>query len=427
MFVDKVQVSVKAGDGGNGSVSFRHEIYVDRGGPDGGDGGKGGDVVLVASTNQDTLAAFRYNKLIVAKHGQNGSKQKKRGKSADDLLVALPVGTMVFDAEGNQVADLTTDNQQVIIAAGGKGGFGNAHFISSVRQAPRIAETGEPGEEMELTFELRMLADVGLVGLPNAGKSSLLVAISNARPEVADYPFTTLTPHLGVVDVGGESLLVADIPGLIEGASEGKGLGDEFLRHVSRCSVLLHLIDCTQDDIAGHYKTIRAELKAYSKELAAKPEVIVLTKTDQLTDDLVAMQLEALAQAAPKKSKQYAISSYAKRGLDEVLFELKKVADAQKKKQAKAEDKAQSGPTVITLTAKPDSWKTIRRNETSFVVTGHKIEKFAHRTDFDNDHGVQRLRDILKKMGIMNSLRKLGINPDDTIIIGDPKIGSLKY
>ncbi len=427
MFVDKVQVSVKAGDGGDGAVSFRHEIYVDRGGPDGGDGGKGGDVVLVASRNQDTLAAFRYNKLIVAENGVNGSKQKKRGRSADDLVVPIPVGTMVFDAEGNQVADLTEDNQQVVIAAGGKGGFGNAHFISSVRQAPRVAEKGENGEEMELVFELRMLADVGLVGLPNAGKSSFLTAVSNARPDVADYPFTTLTPHLGVVDVGGDSLLIADIPGLIEGASEGKGLGDEFLRHVSRCSVLLHLIDVTNDEIAANYKTIRAELKAYSKEIAAKPEIIALTKTDQLTPDLVEMQLAALAEVAPKKSKQFAISSYAKRGLDELLFEIKKVVTAQKKKEAKAEAEAQSGLPVITITQKPDSWKTVRRDEKNFIVTGHKIEKFAHRTDFGNEHGVQRLRDILKKMGIMNSLRKLGISPDDNIIIGDPKIGSLKY
>jgi GTP-binding protein len=427
MFVDKAQVSVKAGDGGNGAVSFRHEIYVDRGGPDGGDGGKGGDVVLVASRNQDTLAAFRYSRLIVAENGLNGSKQKKRGRSADDLIVPLPVGTIVFDADGNQLADLTEDNQQVIIAAGGNGGFGNAHFISSVRQAPRIAELGEKGEVMELTFELRMLADVGLVGLPNAGKSSFLTAVSNARPEIADYPFTTLTPHLGVVDVGGDSLLIADIPGLIEGASEGKGLGDEFLRHVSRCSVLLHLIDCTQDDIAGNYKTIRGELKAYSKELAAKPEIIALTKIDQLTPDLVEMQLEALAAVAPKKSKQFAISSYAKRGLDELLFELKKVSVAQKKKDAKKEEKLEADTTVITLTKKPDSWKAVRRDEKSFIVTGHKIEKFAHRTDFENEQGVHRLRDILKKMAIMNSLRKQGINPDDTIIIGDPKIGSLKY
>lgn len=426
MFVDKVQVSVKAGDGGNGAVSFRHEIYVDKGGPDGGDGGKGGDVVLVASRNQDTLAAFRYNKLIVAENGNPGFKQRKRGKSADDLIVPLPVGTIVFNEQGEQLADLTEDNQQVIIAQGGKGGFGNAHFVSSVRQAPKVAEKGEPGEAMELIFELRMLADVGLVGLPNAGKSSFLTAVSNARPEVADYPFTTLAPHLGVVDVGGDALLIADIPGLIKGASEGKGLGDEFLRHVSRCGVLLHLIDATQDDIAAHYKTIRAELKAYSKEIAAKPEVIALTKTDQLPDDLVAMQKELLIAHAPKKVKIYTISSYAKRGLDELLFELKKNVVAYKKKEAKIAENEKAN-TVITLTQKPDSWKLVRQDEKTFVLTGHKIEKFAHRTDFTNEHGVTRLRDIMKKMGIMNQLKKEVANPDDTIIIGSPKIGSLKY
>jgi GTPase len=426
MFVDKVQVSVKAGDGGNGAVSFRHEIYVDKGGPDGGDGGKGGDVVLVASRNQDTLAAFRYNKLITAEDGKPGFKQRKRGKSADDLIVPLPVGTIVFNEQGEQLADLTEDNQQVVIASGGKGGFGNAHFVSSVRQAPKVAEKGEPGEIMELVFELRMLADVGLVGLPNAGKSSFLTAVSNARPEVADYPFTTLAPHLGVVDVGGDALLIADIPGLIEGASEGKGLGDEFLRHVSRCGVLLHLIDATQDDIAVHYKTIRTELKAYSKEIATKPEIIALTKTDQLTDDLVAMQLELLAAHTPKKVKIFTISSYAKRGLDELLFELKKSVVAYKKKEAKNAEKEEAN-TVITLTQKPDSWKLVRLDEKTFVLTGHKIEKFAHRTDFTNEHGVTRLRDIMKKMGIMNQLKKEVANPDDTIIIGSPKIGSLKY
>jgi GTP-binding protein len=335
MFVDKAQVSVKAGDGGNGAVSFRHEIYVDKGGPDGGDGGKGGDVVLVASRNQDTLAAFRYSRLITAENGQNGSKQKKRGRSAEDLIVPLPVGTMVFDAEGNQIADLTEDNQQVKIAAGGNGGFGNAHFISSVRQAPRIAELGEKGEAMELTFELRMLADVGLVGLPNAGKSSFLTSVSNARPEIADYPFTTLTPHLGVVDVGGDSLLIADIPGLIEGASEGKGLGDEFLRHVSRCSVLLHLIDATQDDIAGNYKTIRAELKSYSKELAAKPEIIALTKIDQLSADLIAMQLEVLALLCQKNQKNSQYLHTQNGGLTSFYSNLRKWLLAKRKKKQK--------------------------------------------------------------------------------------------
>lgn len=426
MFVDRAQVQVKAGDGGNGIVSFRQEKFIDRGGPDGGDGGRGGDVILIASRNQDTLAAFRFNKLIKANNGKPGTMRRKRGRSAEDLEVFIPVGTTIFDTDNNQKVDLIEDGQRVVIAAGGKGGFGNAHFISSVRQAPRVAEKGEKGDEFELIFELRMLADVGLVGLPNAGKSSFLSAVSNARPEIADYPFTTLTPHLGVVDVAGDSLLIADIPGLIEGASEGKGLGDEFLRHVSRCSVLLHLIDATQDDLALHYKTIRSELKAYSLEIAAKKEVVALTKTEQLPPDMIEMQMDILQKVLPKSTKLFAISSYAKRGLDDTLYELKKIVVKHKKAEAAAKEKADLEP-VISLDAKPDSWTVERIGEKKFKVTGHKIEKFAERTDFDNDHGVQRLRDILKKMGIMYELRKQGIGPDNTISIGDPTIGSLKY
>src|SRR3990167_7782581 len=231
MFVDKTSVTVQAGDGGNGAVSFRHEKFVDKGGPDGGDGGKGGDIIFEASRNQDTLSAFRYQRLLKAEFGQPGSKRRKHGRSAKDLLVQVPIGTSVYKDE-ELIADLTKDEEQVVIARGGKGGFGNAHFVSSTRQAPRVAEKGEKGEKLELTLELKMIADVGLVGLPNAGKSTLLASISHAHPAIADYPFTTLSPNLGVVDIDKKtSILIADIPGLIEGASEGKGLGDEFLRH----------------------------------------------------------------------------------------------------------------------------------------------------------------------------------------------------
>lgn len=237
-FIDKASVTILAGDGGNGRLSFRREKFVDRGGPDGGDGGDGGSVVFVASRNQNTLAAFRYEKELHAKPGEAGSSRRKHGRSADDLRVAVPVGTVVVDEAGQLLADLAVDGQEAVLAKGGKGGFGNAHFVSSTRQAPRIVEKGEKGEQKYLQLELKMIADVGLVGLPNAGKSTLLSVISNARPEIADYPFTTLVPNLGVVDVeGGQGLLFADIPGLIEGAAEGKGLGDEFLRHVERTAV----------------------------------------------------------------------------------------------------------------------------------------------------------------------------------------------
>lgn len=426
MFVDKVKVQVAAGNGGDGIVSFRHEIYVDKGGPDGGDGGKGGDVILLASRNQNTLAAFRFQKLIKADDGQAGGGARKHGRSAKDLLVQVPVGTVVLDESGEIVADLTFDGQQAVIAEGGKGGFGNAHFVSSVRQAPRIAEKGEKGDKANYVFELRMIADVGLIGLPNAGKSSFLTAVSNARPEIADYPFTTLTPHLGVVDVNGEAILMADIPGLIEGASEGKGLGDEFLRHVSRCSILLHMIDANSNDIASDYKTIRSELVAYSKEIAKKPEIVILTKAETLTEDILAMQQELLCTVLPKKTKVYQVSSYAKRGLDTVLFDLQKVVKAEKSKQAAKKAKETDDLPIIRLKTTPEAWQ-IKKTDNAFIVTGRKIEKFVDRTDFGNDHGIQRLRDIMKKMGIMNQLRRDGINPGDRIIIGNPSRGEITY
>lgn len=423
MFVDSVKIQVAAGDGGDGKVSFRHEIYVDKGGPDGGDGGKGGNVVFVASRNQNTLAAFRYQKEVNAEHGKPGSGSNKRGKSADDLQVPVPVGTSIVDESGELLFDLTEDGQRAVVAYGGKGGFGNAHFVSSVRQTPRVAERGERGDRLTVRLELKVIADVGLVGLPNAGKSSFLTAVSNARPEVADYPFTTLTPHLGVVDVNGDALLVADIPGLIEGASEGKGLGDAFLKHVSRCSVLLHLIDATQDDVAAAYKTIRAELTAYSKELGVKPEVVALTKIEMLDDELVAMQSEALRQAGAERV--YAMSSYAKKGLDKVLYELHSIVSAHRQQieEAKAEE---SAIPVIRLADKPDAW-TIDQKDTYFLVKGRKIEKFTERTDFSNEYGVQRLRDIMKKMGILRELKKRGIEPGQRIVIGNPSRGEITY
>lgn len=426
MFVDKVEVNIAAGDGGDGVVSFRHEIYVDKGGPDGGDGGDGGDVILTASRNQNTLAAFRYNKLIKAQDGQKGDGARKHGRSAKALLVPVPVGTAVLNDKNELIADLVQDEQQLIIAEGGKGGFGNAHFVSSVRQAPRVAEKGEKGDKGTYIFELRMIADVGLIGLPNAGKSSFLTAVSNARPEVADYPFTTLTPHLGVVDVNGEALLLADIPGLIKGASKGKGLGDEFLRHVSRCSVLLHLIDVNSNDIAADYLTIRDELSAYSKEIAKKPEIIVITKVETLSDDLVTMQTELLQAVTPGKTQIFTVSSYAKRGLDTLLFALQKEVAKDKAKKAKKSKKAEEALPVIRLKATPEAWQIIK-TDNGYLVTGRKIERFADRTDFTNDHGLQRLRDIMKKMGIMHQLRREGIDAGDTIIIGKPSRGELIY
>lgn len=425
MFVDVAQVKLKAGDGGNGVVSFRHEKFIDRGGPDGGDGGKGGDVVLVASRNQNTLANFRFQKELKADNGQAGSKRRKHGRNGPDLIVAVPVGTSVLSEDGTNLADLTLDEQQLIIARGGQGGFGNAHFTSSTRQAPRVAEKGELGTELTVTLELKMIADVGLIGLPNAGKSTLLSVVSNARPEIANYPFTTLTPNLGVVDLDKQqSLLFADIPGLIEGASEGKGLGDEFLRHVERTRILLHLIDAYQENISEAYKTIQAELTAYKIDLSTKPQMVVLTKIDGLDAEIVADCLSELKKIIPKGTPLYAISAQSGQGLKELLFNLKKLVAKQQVKQAK-EEEGQNDIPVLTLSTEA-AWQ-VAKTDNGFVVTGKKIERFASRTDFASFHGTQRLRDIMKKMGIMHELRRQGVNPEDKIIIGKPRIGSIEY
>jgi GTP-binding protein len=426
MFVDKVQVNIKAGDGGDGIVSFRHEIYVDKGGPDGGDGGKGGDVIARASRNENTLAKYRFNKLQKAENGKNGAGQKKRGRSGRDLILDVPVGTVVVYND-EIVADLTQDGAEAIIAKGGDGGFGNAHFTSSVRQAPKVAEKGEKGEEFDFIFELKMIADIGLIGLPNAGKSTLLSVVSNARPEIADYPFTTIVPNLGVVDLDkNKSLLIADIPGLIEGASSGKGLGDEFLRHVSRCQILLHLIDSRSEDIARDFKIIRTELEKHSPELASKKEVIALTKIDLVDSDIVEYQKEQLSKIIDSNTLVYAISSSAHMFVKEMLYELYEMA--QDSNAAEQEDSAQEGLPVISLTTKPKevAW-TVTKKQKYWQVKGHKIEKFARRTDFENQHGVARLRDIMKKMGILRELDRQGIEVGAEIRIGSPVVGKIEY
>ena len=421
MFVDTAKVFVQAGRGGDGAVSFRHEIYVDMGGPDGGDGGRGGDVIFVASENVNTLLDFRYKPELKAEVGQSGSKRDRHGKSGKPFYVKVPMGTIV-KRDGEIIADLTHNGEEFIVAKGGDGGFGNAHFKSSVRQAPRIAEKGEAGDTFEAELELKLLADVGLVGFPNAGKSTFLSVVSNARPEIADYAFTTLTPNLGVADIDSSSLLIADIPGLIEGASEGKGLGDAFLRHVERTAVIMHLIDAYSDDVAKAYTTIRGELHAYSEDLSTRPEVIVLTKIDGLDEELIQMQKDALATVAGD-TPVLAVSSQAHVGLTEVLRALKKEVEAVRTAEKEAVEEENDGLAVISLSqeAQALSWKITKVQDgenTIFVVKGHKIEKFARRTQFDSYEGVNRLRDIMKKMGISHALTREGADGASIIRIG---------
>lgn len=427
MFVDKARVVIKAGDGGNGVVSFRQEKFIDRGGPDGGDGGRGGNIILVASRNQNTLVNFRYQKEITAPDGKPGFSRRMHGRSGKDEIVQVPVGTLVTNAEGEPMADLTEDGQEVIIARGGKGGFGNAHFISSTRQAPRIAEKGEKGDAFDATLELKMIADVGLVGLPNAGKSTFLASVSNARPEIADYPFTTLKPNLGVVDVDKESsLLFADIPGLIEGASEGKGLGDEFLKHVERTAVLLHLIDIYNDDMAAAYTTIQNELAAYSIDLTSRPQIVALTKIEGFDDEIINDKLSQLQPLVPAETPLFAISALSHAKVKDVLFEIKNMVIAERARIAEVEAQQEdAGIKIFKLPDDVDSW-TVTKTDDGFVVKGRKIERFAARTDFDDFHGVQRLRDIMTKMGIMHGLRRQGISAEDKVTIGQ-NLGSFEY
>ena len=460
-------MSLKAGDGGNGAVSFRREIYIPKGGPDGGNGGKGGDIVFRADRNTNTLIDFRFAPILEAENGKNGAGQRAAGRSGKDLIVDVPVGTIVYRLEREEyprsrsmfadganterpspvttgarersendgysralIADLVRDGQTAIIAHGGTGGFGNAHFKSSTRQAPIIAEVGEPGEEFEAELELKTMADVGLVGLPNAGKSTFLSVVSNATPEIADYPFTTLTPQLGVATIDGNDLLIADIPGLIEGAAEGKGLGHDFLRHVDRTAVLLHLIDVYNDDAGEAYRTIRHELEQYS-DLASRPEIVALTKCEGVDDDIIKMQISSILAENPE-AKIFAISSSAHQGLTELLRELLAVvsktapSDVGLKSRERSENdeysRAQDIPTIsLGSDALKDTWKVEKREDGSFKVTGEKIEKFARRTDLNNYASVNRLRDIMKKLGIRAELTSQGAEPDSIIEISGKK------
>ncbi|MEO6109770.1 MAG: GTPase ObgE [Candidatus Saccharimonadales bacterium] len=420
MFVDTAKVYVQAGRGGNGAVSFRHEIYVDKGGPDGGDGGKGGDVIFVGTGGLNTLIDFRYKPELKGQLGQAGAKRDRHGKSGDAIYVKVPVGTIV-KRDGRIIADIIENDQEVVVAKGGDGGFGNAHFKSSVRQAPRIAENGEDGETFEAELELKLLADVGLVGFPNAGKSTFLSVVSNARPEIADYAFTTLSPNLGVADIDDGSLLIADIPGLIEGASEGKGLGDAFLRHVERTAVLLHLIDAYEDDVAKAYQTIRHELASYNDILIDRPEIIALTKTEGLDEEIIQMQVDAVKAVAGDRLV-FAISSPAHKGITEVLRALR--IEVETIREVEELDDETDGLPVISLSADQValSWnveKVTENGQEVFLVTGHKIEKFARRTRFETHEGLNRLRDIMKKMGIAYALTRAGAVGDSVIRIGN--------
>ncbi len=317
-FLDQAKIYLKSGDGGSGCCSFRREKYIEFGGPNGGNGGRGGDVIFEAVPNLNTLIDFRYRQHFKAERGHNGEGKDKFGRKGENLIIKVPVGTqIVADDDETIIKDMLTPYERFTIAKGGDGGYGNAMFKTSTNQAPRRADPGQPGEEMWVWLKLKMIADIGLLGFPNAGKSTFLSAVTSARPKIADYPFTTLHPNLGIAKIDDEEMLIADIPGIIEGAHDGVGLGDHFLRHVERCAVLLHLIDGTEDDVAGRYKAIRKELKLYSPALAQKREIVVLNKTDALTPEEIDEKTKALQKACRKKPMPMSGAAHA--GTTEVL------------------------------------------------------------------------------------------------------------
>jgi GTPase len=339
-FLDQAKVYIRSGDGGNGCVSFRREKFIEFGGPNGGDGGKGGNVVAVAVEGLNTLIDYRYQQHFFAKNGRAGMGKDRHGANGADIIMKVPAGTQIY-AEDNEtlLADLTEVGQRAVLARGGNGGFGNARFKSSTNRAPRHANPGEPGEELTIWLRLKLIADAGIVGLPNAGKSTFLAAVSAAKPKIADYPFTTLHPQLGVVSVDEREFVLADIPGLIEGASEGAGLGDRFLGHVERCRVLLHLIDGTGEHAGKAYQTIRAELEAYGEGLAAKPEIVALNKADAMTPERMKKQLSQLKSAAGKTP--YVVSAATGAGVPEVLRALLKVIG---KAQSEGRERSKPAP-----------------------------------------------------------------------------------
>ncbi len=408
MFRDEATIEVTAGRGGDGIVSFRREKFVPRGGPDGGDGGDGGSVTLVADPGINTLAEYARRKTFAAKHGAPGGKGKRHGKSADDLVLKVPVGTVVRES-GTLVADLDEPDARTVVARGGTGGYGNAHFTSSRRQSPRLAERGEPGESKQLDLELKLVADIGLVGVPSAGKSTLLSRVTAAKPKVADYPFTTTVPGLGIATVGGQRLVLADIPGLIEGAHRGKGLGDAFLRHIERTKAIIHLLDATAGNPAADYRSIRKELTAFDRTLARKPEVIALNKVDTMTE-------EAAAQAAGDLSRWLrkpviAVSAAAGTGVDTLL---KEAAALAKRHRARARKEPVSRIGLAELAPRSLS---VKPKEDGFVVQGPRLERLAAQTDFENPEAVERFWWTARRLGLDARLEKFGATPGVTLTV----------
>lgn len=418
MFADRAKIWIRSGKGGDGHVSFRRELYVPNGGPDGGDGGDGGDVIFQVDEGLNTLTDYRHRRKYAAQDGQEGGKRNCHGKSGQDVILKVPEGTVIKDAgSGKVIADMSADNRRQVVLKGGKGGIGNQHFATSTMQVPKYAKPGQPAQELEVMLELKVIADVGLVGFPNVGKSTLLSRVTNARPKIANYHFTTLNPNLGVVDLDGAGFVIADIPGLIEGASEGVGLGHDFLRHIERTRVIIHMVDAAsvegRDPVEDIY-AINRELEAYNPEIAARPQIIAANKIDAIWEEENSPVDRIRQEFEPKGIKVCPISAVSGQGLKELMYEVQRILDTMEDKPVVFEQEffpeemfvQENLPYMVERSAEePDT----------YLVEGPRIEKMLGYTNLDSEKGFAFFQKFLKDTGILEELEKAGIQEGDTV------------
>lgn len=419
MFADSVRIFIKSGKGGDGHVSFRRELYVPDGGPDGGDGGRGGDVIFVVDKGLNTLGDFRHNKKYTAENGEEGGKRRCHGKDGEDLIIKVPEGTVIKDdASGKVITDMSGDNMREVVLRGGRGGKGNMNYATATMQAPKYAQPGQEAQELWVRLELKVIADVGLVGFPNVGKSTFLSRVTNAKPKIANYHFTTLNPNLGVVDLDGRGFVIADIPGLIEGASQGSGLGHEFLRHIERTKVLIHMVDAASTegrDPVEDIKTINAELEAYNPLLLKRPQIIAANKTDVVYPEDENPTDRLAAEFEPQGIKVFPISAVSGYGLKELLYEVRRMLDA-----------LDEQPIVFDrefftkdISDNPDEPFTISRaDNAAFIIEGARIDRMLGYTNLDSEKGFNYFQKFMRENGIIDKLKEMGIKEGDTVNVG---------
>lgn len=421
MFADRAKIIIRSGKGGNGHVSFRRELFVPDGGPDGGDGGRGGDVIFVVEEGLNTLSEFRHRRKFSATDGEEGGKRKCHGKDGEDIILKVPEGTVIKDAEsGKVIADMSGNNKKVTVLKGGRGGIGNMHFATSTMQAPKYAKPGQPAQELEVMLELKVIADVGLVGFPNVGKSTFLSRVTNARPKIANYHFTTLTPNLGVVDLDGSGFVIADVPGLIEGAAEGVGLGHDFLRHIERTRCMIHIVDAAstegRDPIEDIY-AINKELASYNEEIASRPQVIAANKVDAIYDDGESENpIDRIrAEFEPKGYKVFPISAVTGQGVKELLYYVKGLLDTIEVKEVVFEQEYFPELEIGLDANLPFTVEKSTEEENTYIVEGPRIEKMLGYTNLESEKGFAFFQRFLKETGILKQLEEAGIEEGDTV------------